>query len=150
MKFNITNAASTQNLLHGMHWNLTSTQSPLTSFVHFSQNLPPPFPRPLSVRTFPPFPRPKSGIIFGSLLPYQVCSFQLESPLCYPTEKKISFCLKSESSENTPYNLIEHSTGYVTSAINGEMGYLELSLLYMERRFKHIQLFEDIFNSFLS
>ena len=35
----------------------------------------------------------------------------------------------------TSYNRIEDSTRYVTSAIDSERGYLELSLLYMERRF---------------
>ena len=36
---------------------------------------------------------------------------------------------------STPYNQIKHSTGYVTSAIISERGYLELILLYMERHF---------------
>ena len=36
---------------------------------------------------------------------------------------------------NTPYNRIEHSTGYIISAIDSERDYLELSVLYKERRF---------------
>ena len=53
---------------------------------------------------------------------------------------------------STPYNRIEHSTGYTISAIDKERGYYELSVLYMERRFniypiiwRYLQLFEDTY-----
>ena len=36
--------------------------------------------------------------------------------------------------------------GCVTPVMDSERRYLELSLLYMERRLTYIQLFEDIFN----